>query len=220
MPRHTSMPRTRERVRLSTCRHSRSSVERSWRAPWGLLWSGQACTSVSCSMTGTALRRVDRSRRSSLSDKMSSKMLTILRAEPLDDYWVRLVLNDGSTIERNVLDLLRGPVFEPVRADYGRFRRLRVRGGTVEWPGRLDLDTDVLIWNGPAPRERGVRPELRVVLRHPTARYQRRRRAIGRRQHPALPIEHWVRHEAEDSDQHHESRRQAIEPTLGQCPPG
>lgn len=101
---------------------------------------------------------------------MSVDMLTIQRAEPLDDYWVRLVLSDGSTIERNVRDLLRGPVFESVRADYDRFRRLRARGGTVEWPGRLDLDTEVLIWNGPAPADVDTRPESRAVLRHPTAR--------------------------------------------------
>lgn len=95
-------------------------------------------------------------------------MLTIRQANALDDYWVRMVLSDGSTIERNVLDLLRGPVFAPVRADYGRFRRLRARGGTVEWPGRLDLDTDVLIWNGPAPADIDARPESRAVLHHPS----------------------------------------------------
>lgn len=100
---------------------------------------------------------------------MTRSMLTIRRAEPLDDYWVRLVLSDGTTVERNVRDLLRGPVFEPVRADYGEFRRLRARAGTVEWPGHLDLDTDVLIWNGPAPTEPGATPEPRTVLRHPTA---------------------------------------------------
>ena len=31
-----------------------------------------------------------------------------------EDFWVRLTLTDGSRIERNVLDLLRGPVFDAV----------------------------------------------------------------------------------------------------------
>ena len=120
-------------------------------------------------MTGVVPLRAYPSRGSSPSGSMLGTMLTIKRAEPLDDYWVRLFLSDGSTIERNVRDLLRGPVFEPLRADYDRFRRLRARGGTVEWPGRLDLDTDVLIWNGPPPNEVGATPEHRAVLRHPSA---------------------------------------------------
>lgn len=94
-------------------------------------------------------------------------MLTIRRAEPLDGYWVRLTLSDGSTIQRNVRDLLRGPVFEPIRADYDQFRRLRARDGTVAWPGDVDLDTDVLIWNGPAPTQGDARPAIRAAVRHP-----------------------------------------------------
>lgn len=96
-------------------------------------------------------------------------MLSIRSAEPLEDFWVRLTLTDGSQIERNVLDLLRGPVFEAVRADHSRFRQVRVRGGTLEWPGRLDLDPNVLIWNGPRPGDPDVRPAARLTLTHPSA---------------------------------------------------
>jgi hypothetical protein len=93
-------------------------------------------------------------------------MLLIRSAVPLEDYWVRLTLTDGSQVERNVRDLLRGPVFEPLRTDYGRFRRIRVRGGTIEWPGQLDLDPQVVIWNGPRPRDPDARPASRLELRH------------------------------------------------------
>ena len=96
-------------------------------------------------------------------------MLSIRSVTPLDGFWVRLTLTDGSQIERNVLDLLRGPVFEAVRADYTSFRRVRVRQGTLEWPGKLDLDPGVLIWNGPRPRDRDARPAARLTLTHPTA---------------------------------------------------
>jgi Protein of unknown function (DUF2442) len=96
-------------------------------------------------------------------------MLSIRSATPLEGFWVRLTLTDGSQIERNVLDLLRGPVFEAVRADYTRFRQVHVRQGTLEWPGELDLDPSVLIWNGPRPRDPDARPAPRLTLTHPTA---------------------------------------------------
>jgi hypothetical protein len=70
------------------------------------------------------------------------------------------------SFERNVRDLLHGPVFEPLRTDYRAFRRARVRWGTVVWPGRLDLDPDVLIWNGPAPAD-PAQPEPRLALHLP-----------------------------------------------------
>ena len=96
-------------------------------------------------------------------------MLSIRSAEPLEDFWVRLTLSDGSQIERNVLELLRGPVFKAVRADDSRFRQVCVHHGTLEWPGDLDLDPSVLIWNGPRPRDPGARPAVRLTLTHPSA---------------------------------------------------
>jgi hypothetical protein len=97
-------------------------------------------------------------------------MLTLRSAEALDDYWLRLKLSDGTTIERNVRGLLLGPVFEGLRTDYSLFRRARVRHGTVEWPGDLDLAPETLIWNGPT--ESGT-PPARLVLRHPAAQLRR-----------------------------------------------
>ena len=100
---------------------------------------------------------------------MIEAMSSIRSAEPLEDFWIRLTLTDGSQIERNIFDLLRGPVFEAVRADDTRFRQVRVRQGTLEWPERLDLDPNVLIWNGPRPRDPDARPAARLTLTHPTA---------------------------------------------------
>jgi hypothetical protein len=95
-------------------------------------------------------------------------MLTIRSVETLDDYWLRLTLSDRTTIEREVSDLLRGPVFERLRTDYAEFRRARVRHGTVEWPGDLDLAPDVLVWDGRPPGANSGPPPARLVLRHPT----------------------------------------------------
>jgi len=85
----------------------------------------------------------------------------------LDDYWLRLRLSDGTEIERNVRELLWGPVFEGLRTDYSQFRRARARHGTVEWPGDLDLAPEVLIW-GPDPKTASA-PPARLVLEHPAA---------------------------------------------------
>jgi len=98
------------------------------------------------------------------------RMLTIRRVEVLDDYWLRLTLSDGAIVERAVRDLLIGPVFEGLRADYTLFRRARARHGTVEWPGNLDLAPETLIWNGPGPKGESERPPERLVLQHPAAR--------------------------------------------------
>jgi hypothetical protein len=96
-------------------------------------------------------------------------MLTLRSVEALDDYWLRLTLSDGTTIERNVRELLRGPIFEGLRADYSEFRLARVLHGTVAWGHDLDLDPCLLIWDGPAPREIVEPPAARLVLHHPSA---------------------------------------------------
>ncbi len=78
-------------------------------------------------------------------------MLRIRSVQPLDGHCVHLTLTDGSVVDRDIADLLRGPVFEPIRSDEARFRRVGVRRGTIIWPGGIDIDPDVLIWGGPAP---------------------------------------------------------------------
>jgi hypothetical protein len=79
------------------------------------------------------------------------KLLRIVDAKPLGGLRLRLTLTDGSTIERDVTALLRGPIFERIRTDPAEFARVRVEGGTVAWPNGADLCPDVLIWNGPPP---------------------------------------------------------------------
>jgi hypothetical protein len=95
-------------------------------------------------------------------------MLRIRSVEVADDYWLRLRLSDGTTVERNVRELLWGPVFEGLRTDYAQFRRARARHGIVEWPGDLDLAPETLIWNGPDAAGEAGPPPARLVLRHPT----------------------------------------------------
>ncbi len=45
------------------------------------------------------------------------------------------------------------------------FGQVRVRRGTIAWPGGIDIDPDVLIWGGPAPAdERTPPPTLKVAI--------------------------------------------------------
>ena len=80
-------------------------------------------------------------------------LLRIREAEPLGDFRLRLTLTDNSIVERDVEDLMVGPIFEPLRADHRLFDQVRVEGGTVTWPNGADLCPDVLIWGGPPPEQ-------------------------------------------------------------------
>jgi hypothetical protein len=77
----------------------------------------------------------------------------IRAVEPLAGHRLILTLTDGSTIERDVSELLVGPVFEAIRSDESVFLAATVEGGTVVWPNGADLCPDVLIWGGPPPAE-------------------------------------------------------------------
>jgi hypothetical protein len=96
-------------------------------------------------------------------------MLEIMSAEPLEGRCVRLTLSDGTLVERDLSDLLRGPVFEPIARDPAMFRRLSVQYGTVTWPGDVDIAPETLIWDGPYPRDEDtLRPEPYLRLHLPT----------------------------------------------------
>jgi hypothetical protein len=94
-------------------------------------------------------------------------MLRIRQAEPLADRRLRLTLSDGTVVERDVQDLLWGPVFDRLRTDDAMFRRVRARYGTVVWPGDLDLAPETLIWDGPDPNDDSNRPQPFLRLRSP-----------------------------------------------------
>lgn len=79
---------------------------------------------------------------------MSTRTRTarIRSVEPLEGFSLRLVFEDGSVRELDLEDELWGPVFEPLRADPGLFREVRVDPelGTIVWPNGADMDPDVL----------------------------------------------------------------------------
>ena len=78
-------------------------------------------------------------------------LIRIASVAPLDGFRLRLTLTNGDVIERDVLHLMTGRVFEELRADPNEFRTVRVQGGTVVWRNGADLCPDTLIWGGLPP---------------------------------------------------------------------
>ena len=79
-------------------------------------------------------------------------MVRIREVQALSGFEARLTFTDGT---EKVVDLdayLRGPIFEPLRADPVAFRQMRVDKelGTICWPNGADIDPDVL-YLGVAP---------------------------------------------------------------------
>lgn len=88
------------------------------------------------------------------------KLVRIRDAKPLEGHAVQLTLTDGRVIERDLGPMLVGPIFDEIRNDLGRFRQLRLEGGTLAWPNGADLCPDVLIWGGLPPE---LLPQQRVA---------------------------------------------------------
>jgi hypothetical protein len=74
-------------------------------------------------------------------------MVKITDVEPLQEHWIRLKFSDGAVKEVDIGDLVAtGPVFAPIREHRSVFEQVRVNPETwtIEWPGEVDLDPDVL----------------------------------------------------------------------------
>jgi hypothetical protein len=73
-------------------------------------------------------------------------MVRIRSVVPLDGFSVRLGFTDGSERTFDLTPYLRGPVFEPLKADPAAFRSVQVDPelGTIVWPNGADICPDVL----------------------------------------------------------------------------
>lgn len=74
-------------------------------------------------------------------------LISITAVEPREGRWLRLTFSDGSIKDVDLHELLAlGGVFAPIRDDRQLFEQVRVKPGsrTIEWPGEIDLDPDVL----------------------------------------------------------------------------
>ncbi len=74
-------------------------------------------------------------------------MLRVRAVTPLEGRSVRLTLSDGTDVERDLTDLLEGPMFDRIAAEDAMFRRVRAIDGTLVWPGDVDIAPETLIWD-------------------------------------------------------------------------
>ena len=94
-------------------------------------------------------------------------LLRIREVLPVEGFRLRLTLTDGSIVERDITDLLMGPMFETIRKDAVAFRQVTVESGTTVWSNGADLCPDVLIWGGPPPKSSAVPPQS-LTLKSPS----------------------------------------------------
>jgi hypothetical protein len=93
-----------------------------------------------------------------------TEMISVTRVEPLEGHWLRVSFSDGSVKEVDLGELLsRGGVFAAIRDNRDLFEQVRLKPNsrTVEWPGEIDLDPDVLY--GTHEPASGARISRRVV---------------------------------------------------------
>ncbi len=76
-----------------------------------------------------------------------SEIINITEVEPLDGFWIRATFSDGAIKEIDLSELIsRGSVFAPIRERREVFNQVHVNHETrtIEWPGEVDLDPEVL----------------------------------------------------------------------------
>jgi hypothetical protein len=81
-------------------------------------------------------------------------MLEIKAVTAIGGRRLRLTLTDDRVVERDVSDLMWGPVFERIAASDEAFAEVTVANGTASWlKDGADIAPETLIWNGPEPAD-------------------------------------------------------------------
>jgi hypothetical protein len=91
-------------------------------------------------------------------------LIKISGVDPLEGRWLRLRFSDGAVKDVDLSEVLaRGGVFARIQDDRSLFEQVRVNpeSQTIEWPGGVDLDPDVLY--GRAEPASGAVIERRTV---------------------------------------------------------
>jgi hypothetical protein len=99
-----------------------------------------------------------------------TEIIRITHVEPLDGLQIRATFSDGAIKDLDLSELLAaGGVFAPIHEQRGVFEQVAVNPdtGTIEWPGEVDLDPEVLY--GRYEPASGHRIERRTVREPATA---------------------------------------------------
>ena len=76
-----------------------------------------------------------------------SEMVDVVDVAPLEGLWIRVTFSDGAVMDVGLENVLKpAGIFAPVLEDREFFEQVRVNSeaGVVEWPGELDLDSEVM----------------------------------------------------------------------------
>jgi Protein of unknown function (DUF2442) len=94
-----------------------------------------------------------------------NEIIYVTDVTPLDGLWIRATFSDGAIKEIDLTNLIGSGqgVFAPIGNRREIFEQVRVNPetGTVEWPGEVDLDPEVLY--GRFEPASGARIERRLV---------------------------------------------------------
>lgn len=74
-------------------------------------------------------------------------IIYVTEVQPLHGHWIRATFTDGAVKEIDLSQLLAaGGVFTPIYERREIFEQVAVNpeSGTIEWPGEVDLDPEVL----------------------------------------------------------------------------
>ena len=73
--------------------------------------------------------------------------------ELLDGFNVHLTFTDSTQRDVNLEPYLRGPIFEPIRANLKLFRQVFIdpEWQCLAWSNGADIDPDALYYDGPPP---------------------------------------------------------------------
>lgn len=75
------------------------------------------------------------------------KRVRVKKAEPLDEFNMRLFFEDGTVKDVDLKSYFCDPIFEPIRKSRAVFEDVRIEGGTIAWPNGADIDPDVLYYD-------------------------------------------------------------------------
>ncbi|MFR1667667.1 MAG: DUF2442 domain-containing protein [Alistipes sp.] len=75
--------------------------------------------------------------------KDNFEILTVEDVEYVKDYILRILFSNGVTKQVDVLPLLNGAVFEPLK-DKNNFIQFGLTGGTIEWYNGADFAPEYL----------------------------------------------------------------------------
>lgn len=81
--------------------------------------------------------------------KDNLELITVEDVEYIKDYILRLRFSNGKTKDVNILPLLNGALFEPLK-DKHNFIQFGLTGGTIEWYNGADFAPEYLYSKGTA----------------------------------------------------------------------